>query len=405
MPRLRTSPQRHQRTLLQRPQAIRRTRRRTTMQTIGWVKIHRKIIEWGWFYDGNMLKTLLWLICNANTVDSEYRGMPIRRGSLVTSRHELSRSLSGKRPCEKISEQQVRTILNRLQRSGEILVKSTSQMSIVTVCKYDKYQFDTSIFDDEATNDQPTVNQPSTINQPHNKNKRIKEYNNNLSLTREETLISEETCQNIKRRYNDTFGDTLPTCQRLSLGVKTDIRRCIEQFGSQSVDTAFQNLSLSPWLTGNAPSGWMPDIKWLFQPDNYQRVLSGYYSPRKPTNANTHQPIVIETETPQQVKQRQQERFDNERQRWLDIISIVENAPDSHAKESLITAYQHGTLQRYGINWQPPTPPPQSVDDDLARLEQINTLSSQEQPPTQGQPHVVSAQNIEYVRQILKRKK
>ena len=132
------------------------------MQKKGYVKIYRKMLDWGWFQDGNMLKAMLWFIINANTQDSEYRGIPVRRGSLVTSRKELSAKWSGTRRHERVSEQEVRTILKRLQCSGEIVVNATSAFTLITVCKYDLYQGNNNIFDDVATINQPSINHQST---------------------------------------------------------------------------------------------------------------------------------------------------------------------------------------------------------------------------------------------------
>ena len=122
------------------------------MQKKGYVKIYRKMLDWGWFQDGNMLKAMLWLIINANTQDSEYRGIPVRRGSLVTSRKELSLKWSGTRRHERVSEQEVRTILKRLQTSGEIVVNATMTFTKEIIIFLMMLQ--------------PSINHQSTINQP-----------------------------------------------------------------------------------------------------------------------------------------------------------------------------------------------------------------------------------------------
>jgi hypothetical protein len=129
----------------------------------GWLKLHRKVIYWGWFHEPDTLKTFLYLLAMANHKDSIYYGESLKRGQLLTGRHSLSKEL-------KLSEQTVRTTLKRLEKTGEISIKSTSQNSIITICKYDIYQgpdFDSQpTTNQRSTNDQPTANQRLTNDQP-----------------------------------------------------------------------------------------------------------------------------------------------------------------------------------------------------------------------------------------------
>ena len=328
------------------------------MQKKGYVKIYRKMIDWEWFQDGNMLKAMLWLIINANTQDSKYRGIKVRRGSLVTSRKELSLKWSGKRRHERISEQEVRTILKRLQTSGEIIVNATSAFTLITICKYELYQGNGSIFDDVVTINQPSINHQSTINQPHNKNIRIQEDNILHTHTREDLLISEEEYANIKRRYNDEFGNVLHPCQRLTLNARLAIKQCLETFGRGSIDTVFKQLRQSDWLTGSSPSGWVPDILWIFTPKNYERILNGYYSAQKQQGKTSARPQLTETNdfsvpTPEQRQEVERSKYEETRQRWLGNINIAEQDPSSLAYKAVINAYHAGVLRKYGIDWSP----------------------------------------------------
>lgn len=126
----------------------------------GWIKIHRKLIEWEWHDIPEMMSLLLHLLLLANHEDKVWHGETILRGQLVTGRKELSR-MTG------ISEQSIRTYINRLKSTNEITIKSTNKFSVITICNYDKYQ----IVEDarQPTNQpsiQPTTNQQLTSNQP-----------------------------------------------------------------------------------------------------------------------------------------------------------------------------------------------------------------------------------------------
>ena len=362
------------------------------MQKKGYVKLYRKIQDWGWFQDGNMLKVMLWLIINANTQDSEYRGIPVRRGSLVTSLKDLTENLSGSSKNEKISIQQMRTIVKRLTRTGEILVSSTNAFTLITICKYDVYQGNNTLFESESTNEQQTDNNQLTFEQQHSKNIRIQEDNILHTHTREDLLISEEEYANIKRRYNADFESVFRPCQRLTLNARLAIRQCLEMFGRGSLDTVFKQLKQSAWLTGAAPSGWTPDILWIFTTANYERILSGYYSSKpaakktKPQHVETTDFTVPTKEERQAAEQR---KYEETRNRWLGNIRLAEEDPTSSVYKTVVNAWKSGTLRQYGINWQPPQP---------------QSLPPTPPPKPQHNPDVkVTQQDISYINNILNR--
>ena len=151
----------------------------------GYIKIHRKFLEWEWYDDTNTKSVFLHLLLNANIKPSRYRGLEVQAGSLICGEDSLANQLS-------MTRQQIRTALKKLESTGEITRKSTNKFSIVTICKWSNYQ---AIMQDEqdannqqATNKQPTDNQQTTNKQPTSnqqittegeyKNIRRKEYKN-----------------------------------------------------------------------------------------------------------------------------------------------------------------------------------------------------------------------------------
>ncbi|TQV82834.1 hypothetical protein [Aliikangiella coralliicola] len=125
----------------------------------GFIKLHRKIIDWEWYGDINTFAVFLHLLLKANHRPKNWRGKVIERGQLVTGRKILSSEL-------RLSEQQIRTCLKRLQSTNEITIKSTSQYSIVTLVNYSLHQDSeeqstndsTKQSTAEITNEQPTEN-------------------------------------------------------------------------------------------------------------------------------------------------------------------------------------------------------------------------------------------------------
>ena len=100
-----------------------------------WIKIHRKILEWEWYHDTNMVRLFLHLLLKANYEDRKWRGITVKRGQLITCRKELSEATG-------LSEKKIRTCLARLHQTGEIGQQTTNKYSLITICNYDSYQGD-----------------------------------------------------------------------------------------------------------------------------------------------------------------------------------------------------------------------------------------------------------------------
>jgi ArsR family metal-binding transcriptional regulator len=126
--------------------------------TEGWIKLHRKFREWGWYKKPETAMLFIELLLSANSKTQEWNGIAVNRGQVVTSRQHLSQ-MTG------ISEQSVRTGLIRLKSTSEITIKSTNKYTIITICNYDKYQTSKIEINQEINqqiNNQSTSNQPAT---------------------------------------------------------------------------------------------------------------------------------------------------------------------------------------------------------------------------------------------------
>ena len=144
----------------------------------GWIKIHRKITDWGWYQDDHTFRVFMHLLFTANYEDREYMGHQIPRGSAVTGYYALAETLA-------ISVQNARTAISHLKSTGEVTVKVTSKFSIVTLVKYEDYQ----ITDDEVTS--KSTSKLTSIQQASNKHLTAsKEYKNKeLKKEKEESTI------------------------------------------------------------------------------------------------------------------------------------------------------------------------------------------------------------------------
>lgn len=139
----------------------------------GWIKIHRKFLDWEWYDCPNTSRLFIHCLLLANHEDKKWRGEIIKRGSFITSINKLSEG-------SKLSFQNVRTSLKNLEDTGEVTRKSTHKLTKLTICEYDTYQnveFSTNKLDNnQITNEQQTANNQITTTK---EDKELKEYKNN----------------------------------------------------------------------------------------------------------------------------------------------------------------------------------------------------------------------------------
>ena len=57
----------------------------------GWIKVHRKLLEWEWFGDSNVVHIFLYLLLTANQDDKRWLGIEISRGQLITSINTIAK--------------------------------------------------------------------------------------------------------------------------------------------------------------------------------------------------------------------------------------------------------------------------------------------------------------------------
>jgi hypothetical protein len=153
----------------------------TNLIDSGFIKLQRKILEWEWYDDIPTKTLLIHLLLKANFKDKTWRGILIKRGEFLTGRKELSKETG-------LSEQQIKTALNKLKLSQEIAVTTTNKFSIIKVenyCDYQDKKIDSNQqIEQPTTNDQTTIKQQSTTTK--NEKKEKKEVNSLIESQFEE---------------------------------------------------------------------------------------------------------------------------------------------------------------------------------------------------------------------------
>ena len=156
-----------------------------------YIKLSRKIIEWGWFKNPETLSVWIFLLISANISDREFEGMAVRRGELITSCQTVARTCG-------LTESKVRTAFRHLIKTGEIVYTPTRKFVHIRIVNYNKFQniqrtedinktsqysHSESYYDNNMTNKSRTDNEQMTNNSRTNDNTiRNKEINKERSV-------------------------------------------------------------------------------------------------------------------------------------------------------------------------------------------------------------------------------
>lgn len=307
----------------------------------GWLRLHRKIVDWEWFEDANMVQLFIYLLAKASNAEKMWQGIPVHRGQVICSQQTITANL-------RMTRQTLRTCMSRLERTGEISIKSTKRFTIVTISKYDDYQYAEGecqpTANQQPTNNQPTSNQQVTNNQPTaNHIVRITEYQNNSkssSLRSELSTASlaarareggaggmnESSCEEVgteaKQAQPPTsmqqkgptpeavmeFFNTAVAQARIPKIAKMTERRVsaiharASEYGSEAIATAIRKAAASVFLNGGGVRHFVASFDWIFLPNNFPKILEGNYDnlPAPPTTITTT-PTPTTHGTPQRI--------------------------------------------------------------------------------------------------------
>ena len=117
----------------------------------GYVKLHRRMLSWGWYTDPVVKAVFLHLLLIASFKPSTYMGCDLKPGQAIVGRKRLAAELG-------FSEQQIRTALDKLEKTGEITRQRTNRFTVVTIENWELYQGLDDDSNQQSTNNQPTIN-------------------------------------------------------------------------------------------------------------------------------------------------------------------------------------------------------------------------------------------------------
>ena len=132
----------------------------------GWIKIHRKFLDWEWFNKSEAVHLFMYLTLKANYKDGQWQGIDIKKGQFITSFGKISADTG-------ISLQTIRTLLKKFEKTSEINIQTTNKYSVITICKYECYQQEEEEINEQVTNNQQTTNNQLTTTKNNKKEKKF----------------------------------------------------------------------------------------------------------------------------------------------------------------------------------------------------------------------------------------
>lgn len=129
-----------------------------------WIKVHRRLLDSDVFANPDTLKIWVWLLLRAHYKDKivslktgrGYEDVMVKRGKVLFGRNKAAEKLE-------ISASAIVRHLKKLEDLGKIKIKANNHYSIITICKYDIYQYEPEITEQPTIQPivQPTI--PPTI--------------------------------------------------------------------------------------------------------------------------------------------------------------------------------------------------------------------------------------------------
>lgn len=236
----------------------------------GYIKIHRGLLDWGWYTDANTMRVFLHLLLIANFTESQFLGVTINRGEAVVTTAELASTLE-------ISVNQVRTALEHLKSTEEITITRHSKFSVVTLKNYTDYQTE--------PNQNPITSQSDhnqiTITSHHNNNIINKEINNISSSARAHAREEDDNINGLFETFWNAYPKQCGYDKALTAFLKLNpdselLDTMLKAIAEQKLSRQWQNVQYIP-----NPATWINGRRWndkLLMADSSRRPTADNHS-------------------------------------------------------------------------------------------------------------------------------
>lgn len=102
------------------------------MDVKGYITLSRKILDWRWFKKPKTAHLFIFLLLAANFEKHDFEDIIIRRGQYVCTQERLSAETG-------LSLKEVRTALDNLKKTGDIMIDTSRGYSLITVLEYERF--------------------------------------------------------------------------------------------------------------------------------------------------------------------------------------------------------------------------------------------------------------------------
>ena len=185
----------------------------------GWIKLHRKLLDWEWYHDSKMVHLFLHLLFLANREPGRWKGVEVQRGQLLTGLSALSKATG-------LTSQNIRTCLKKLEKSKILTNKSTNRFRIITICKYNSYQ-DTKVIANKPPNKQLTSYQQAT-NNPANSKQEVKKSKKDKNKTKTFEFVP------TKEQLKETFEEARKLYKGSKTGLENEWKNFTKKYNDYS---------------------------------------------------------------------------------------------------------------------------------------------------------------------------
>lgn len=257
------------------------------MTNEGYICISRGIrSHWVWKNPVNF-KRWAELIMMANydnrEVSFNFQRLMLQRGQLAVNLSYLSKIWH-------ISTQAVSKFLVKLEVSGMVTRVVDDNVTVITICNYDRYQQKTGTVVDGSVDGMVNGEVDKVVNQT-NKDNKLKTENIKTSAevlcqvpleldmpeAEERDYISWEKFVEF---FNTAMrGKTIPKIRGFHLAEhrKKAIRARFNEYGKDAIIEVVKKAAASSFLNGGGDKGFVADIDWMMGPRNFPKILDGFY--------------------------------------------------------------------------------------------------------------------------------
>lgn len=259
----------------------------------GYVKVWRKTLDTGILTNPTVLQVFMYLLLKASHKKHKVlvgnQSVDVLPGDVITGRSKMAQDLD-------LSERNVRTALNTLEKLEIVTIRPTNKFSIVSFINWYTYQQDSQTerpTECPASDQQVTSKRPASDHKQECKN--IKEDTNvSLSFPPEKDEQAEESVPRETvpvQRILDLYREELPFLRQPRM-IRPNVAASIkarwhekkkegkfadEEGGLAYFRHVFRYVSQNAFLSGRK-TNWKADFEWIVKAANWDKITTGKYA-------------------------------------------------------------------------------------------------------------------------------